>query len=186
MAKPAPERRALVVGGTGMLAGLVESLASAGWSVAVLARGRERLDAVARHPNVAALQADYRDLEAFETAVRTALPVGLVVAWIHSTAPLAPLCLARLVERPDATVEYHHVLGHADGRGYEAPHVEDFAALPGIDYRQVVLGEVRERSGTRWLTHDEIASGVLRAIRSGEATNYVGTTDPWTGRPGLI
>ena len=167
-----------------MLADVAKTLAAEGWSVAVLARGLERLRAIAQHPNITALQADYRDLASFEFAIRSVVPVDLVVAWIHSTAPEAPMCLARLVARPEAPVAYHHVLGSAGGRGFHAPRTEDFAAMPGLNYSQTVLGYVREHGQSRWLTHHEIASGMLGVIRSCGSRNVVGTIDPWAERPG--
>lgn len=178
------ERRALVVGGTGMLAGVVEALATRGWSVTVVARGHHRLDAVARLSEVAACRADYRDLASFESAVRAALPVRLVVAWIHSTAPEAPAQLARLVADADRPVPFYHVLGSAAGRAPASSSATELAGSPGIDYRQVVLGYVREQNTSRWLTHAEIVAGLLEAIDAEAPRSVVGRLEPWSERPG--
>ena len=39
-------------------------------------------------------------------------------------------------------------------------------------------------SGTRWLTHAEISSGVLNAITLGTPRHIVGMIRPWNQRPG--
>lgn len=171
--KSGPAGRALVIGGTGMLAGVVEALSARGWQVSVLARGQSRLDALAELPGVTACPADYRDLAEFAAVVRSVLPVDLVVAWIHSTAPEAPLRLAQLVADPERPVAYHHVLG-SSGRGFQAPTVEDFTALQGLRYHQTALGSVQELGSARWLTDAEIVAGVLRAIDTGAPQSVVG------------
>lgn len=177
-------RRALVVGGTGMLAGVVEGLAARGWSVAVVARSRARLDALAGHPIISAHPVDYGDPEAFESVVRGVLPIDLAVAWIHSTAPEAPMQLARLVANVERPVQLHHVLGSAAGRAPASSMAARLASIPGIRYRQIVLGYVREQDGSRWLTHKEIAAGVLEAIDSGASRSVVGRLEPWSEQPG--
>lgn len=171
-----------MVGGTGMLAGVVETLAARGWRVSVLARGQSRLDALARHPGVSACPADYRDRADFEAAVRGVMPVDLVVAWIHSAAPEAPFRLAQLVADAQRPVAYHHVLGSAGG-GFESPRAEEYAVLPGLRYHQTVLGFVREGEVSRWLTHAEIAAGVLRGIDAQTPRSIVGRLEPRSQRP---
>ena len=44
----------------------------------------------------------------------------------------------------------------------------------GVEYAQVLLGAVREESGSRWLTDEEISTGVLAAVDAGEAVAVVG------------
>lgn len=178
---PEPIRHALVVGGTGMLAGVVEVLAARGWRVSVLARGRQGLDELERLPGVTAVQADYRDLPAFEAAIRGVLPVDLVVAWIHSTAPQAPLRLAHMVADAQRPVWYYHVLGSSGG--FQVPAVADFTSVSGLRYHQIALGYAREDGVSRWLTHGEIAAGVMRAIDDGSPRSIVGQLEPWSRRP---
>jgi hypothetical protein len=47
----------------------------------------------------------------------------------------------------------------------------------------VVLGFVVENGKSRWLGGDEISSGVLAAIQSGEPLKVVGTLEPWGAKP---
>jgi len=172
---------ALVVGGTGMLAGVVKVLSARGWRISVLARGRSRLDALAPLPGVTAYQADYRDPPAFGAVVRGVLPVNLVVAWIHSTAPEAPLQLAQLVADAERSVAYFHILGSSGG--FLVPKVEDLTAIQGLRYHQITLGFMRESGASRWLTDAEISVGVIRAIDTGTPRSIVGQLEPWSQRP---
>ena len=50
---------------------------------------------------------------------------------------------------------------------------------PSCAYRQIVLGFVLEGEGARWLTHDEISEGVLKAIDEDAGLSTIGVTRPW-------
>lgn len=93
---------ALVVGGTGMLWGASLALAERGYTVSVVARRQQRLEALARaavglassiHP----ISVDYRDTQALIAALEAAQAcfgaIELALIWIHRTAPAAPLPL---------------------------------------------------------------------------------------------
>lgn len=114
-------------------------------------------------------------------------PVDLVVSWIHSTAPNAAFEIARLVTREAARVAFYDVLGSATLDPANAKlfteKVKKFAALSNLNYRAVVLGFVIENEKSRWLTRNEISTGVLAAIASDAELFMVGTTEPWSSRP---
>lgn len=170
---------ALVVGGTGMLRAVVLALA----------RDRE-VTLVARRPGVVAAAsihpaaADYGDPDAFAAALDGAVaargPFDLAVAWIHSSAPDAPLAAARRVRG-----RFLHVLGSAaaDPSRPDPGRRAAFEALPGLSYREVILGFVREGDRSRWLTDAEIAAGVLGAIAADRPRTVVGVVEPWSARP---
>ncbi|MBI0445345.1 short-chain dehydrogenase [Deinococcus sp. DB0503] len=167
--------RTLVVGGTGMLAGVVRALLDAGDEVTVLARRPERL----ADPRAHLLALDYRDTAALEQALAQAGPVDRAVVWIHGTAPEAPAVVVRHVHGP-----YWHVLGSAVANPAK-PHSrrrEQFAAL-GNDYREIILGFVLEGDNSRWLTHAEISGGVLHALRHDLKRHVIGVVEPWARRP---
>jgi hypothetical protein len=184
---------AVVVGGTGMLSGVSLALAPGGTATVVArgARGLARLSDERRraggtlHP----VALDYRDGDALVAALRHAIgrfgPVGVAVAWVHSTAPGAAEAVARAVADPAAPCRFVHVLGSAtadpsrpdDGRRAR------FAAIPGLEYREAVLGFVVEGGASRWLSDDEISSGVLRAVEGSAPRTVVGTVAPWSARP---
>lgn len=170
----------LIVGGTGMLSGCVVALRDAGNAVTTLARWGS-VD------GARAVYADYTDegalRRALDEAVRDGGPIDAVIAWVHGSAPEAPLAIARQV-RP---ARFVHVLGSAAA----APDVvaperrAAFEAL-GIVYQEVILGfvvEPRAPGRSRWLTDAEIVAGTIGALGSGAARTIVGQVRPWTARP---
>ena len=179
----------LVVGGSGMLAGLCVELAQAGRRVSVIARGKQPLAAIAaRTPGILPIAADYTDAVGLEQALRQAIgangPIERAVCWIHDSAPAAPLAIARHVQRL-----YCHVMGSAVANPAAPDEVtrwqRDFASLPHLEYRIAVLGFVRHsaRGRSRWLTDEEISSGVARALAEGGPVSIVGVVEPWSQRP---
>ena len=157
-----------MVGGTGMLAGLVRALAEEGDDVTVLARRGWK-----GCGPVQSIMVDYRDTELLKLALKHNGLFDRMVAWIHSDAPGALAMLQQCVMG-----DVLHVLGSA-------------AADPGFpvhvpaegEPREVILGFVREGGHSRWLTGNEISTGVLQALYSGEPRSVVGTVTPWSERP---
>src|SRR5689334_8661465 len=76
----------LVIGGSGMLAGLVRRLAAEGRQVTVIARGHAPLERLAGQ-NVHPLPLDYRDAQALDAGLlrcsRALGPIARCVAWMH-------------------------------------------------------------------------------------------------------
>ncbi|MHC4821539.1 MAG: Rossmann-fold NAD(P)-binding domain-containing protein [Planctomycetota bacterium] len=173
---------ALVIGGSGMLAGVTRALGERG-PVTVVARELGALERL-RTATVTPLPMDYTDGDQLHGGLRSAVarhgPVDLCVAWIHSTAPEAPLDVARYVQG-----RYFHVLGSAsaDPTSNVTGSRAAFEALGGVDYHEVILGFVRESGGSRWLTNEEICAGVLEAVDAPAARRVVGTVEPWAERP---
>jgi hypothetical protein len=191
----------MVVGGTGMLRGVALEFARRGWTVSVVGRRNTVLAKLAAQADtlpgrVLPLPADYTDPAPFASAIRERRDeVGapsVVAAWIHVTAPDAPRLLAHelVAASGNAPVDFLHVLTRlrtADPRDRSVPipfpGEADLRALPGLTYRQAVLGWIVEPSGSRWLTDDEIAGGVIAAIDSGTAITAIGQTDPIESSP---
>jgi len=178
---------ALVVGGTGMLAGAVRGLLARGWSVSVLAR---RASAFAmRQPGVVGLDCDYNDADAFAATLNRARdgegPIGLAVGWFHTLAP-SPI-LAGRTGAADAPGRFFHVLGSAMADPERPDRLARAAraaeAAPHCAYRQVVLGFTLQGPGARWLSHEEISAGVLKAIDEDAQVSTIGVTRPWSARP---
>jgi molybdopterin-guanine dinucleotide biosynthesis protein A len=149
---------ALVVGGTVMLAAATRALADRGHVVTCIARRDVRLgDGVTVQP------VDYREPELLRDALARATtargPIELAVCWIHTDAPEAPRIVAAALA-PGARLL--QVFGTRLWPLVDVPlHVA---------YRQVLLGE---RDG-RWLTHEEISSGVLKAMVADRPVAVVG------------
>ncbi len=194
MARAGIRPHALVVGGTGMLWGASLALAQRGYTVSVVARRQRRLEALVQaavglpgsiHP----IPVDYQDTEALIAALAAAQerfgPVELALIWIHSTAPAAPLAVARLVGSPQRPCRYFHILGSAwaDPSRPDPDRWAAFTALDNIRYREVILGFVHEGGGSRWLTDAEISAGVLAAVDTDQPRTIVGVVEPWHLRP---
>ncbi|MEI9989982.1 MAG: hypothetical protein WDM86_08080 [Rhizomicrobium sp.] len=176
-----PVGHALVVGGSGMLAGLCRSLRAHARRVSVLARNDRRIRAVA--PDIEPVACDYNDGMALAETLALLEPPDLLIAWIHGRAPSARRALAECVAAEGRFVQ---VLGSAHGDPAHPERLTEMAAaadgLP-IDYQSVVLGFVVEQGRSRWLTNDEISSGVFAALQSGAPLFIVGTVEPWSARP---
>jgi len=159
---------ALVVGGTGMLAGLTRALAERGHAVTSLSRsGREPVAGNACNSldqaRISSVAVDYRDDAALvwelERAREARGPIELAVCWIHTDAPEAPRIVAEAVQPGARLVQ---VFGTRRWPLAEPPLQ--------IAYRQVLLGSV----GGRWLTHEEISDGVLAAVLADRPRYVVG------------
>jgi NAD(P)-dependent dehydrogenase (short-subunit alcohol dehydrogenase family) len=181
---------ALVIGGSGMLRGAALDLAQEFQSVSVVGRSPRKLDRLREaNTRINPIQADYTDFTAFMRAIERAIAergaISLVVSWIHDTAPDAPLELASHLHTQGNLVDYYHVLGSESASPHgEAVQLRDkFAALGNIRYHQVILGFIIEGRRSRWLSNEEISSGVSRAIKEGLPVASVGATEPWDKRP---
>src|SRR5436305_7434184 len=98
VAQPVPH--ILVVGGTGMLAGLCEALAGDGGRLSLLARRASRFGLAGAR----AYDCNYYDEAAFDESLARALddagPIDLAIAWFHTLKIAAPRRLAAQVGSP--------------------------------------------------------------------------------------
>lgn len=179
-------RHALVVGGSGMLAGFCRALLDHCETLTVLARNEARTRAIS--PRIHPLVCDYNDLAAVgEVLAADAAAHGapdLVVAWVHGRAPELR---RRLAEAAAPGGRFVQVLGSAHGDPARPDRLETMAAavdgLP-IHYQAIVLGFAVEAGRSRWLRNDEISQGVFAAVVGGAAPlSTVGTLSPWSARP---
>lgn len=185
---------ALMLGGTGMLAGVSLWLAEQGYSVSVVARGRPGLDRLARQAGarggaVHPVTVDYREGDVLRSSLLAAItdrgPAELAVCWIHAAAPEAIWTVADVLGVGGRTARLIHVRGSASAD----PSVPDpavaarMATLTGLSYEVVALGYAVEAGASRWLTDDEIVAGVVGAIREPAPLTVVGVAEPWSSRP---
>lgn len=156
-------RRALVLGGTGMLTRVTTGLIADGWHVVLPSR---RYAPLAAEGTGRALwvEADWSYPERLADRAARALggPADLLVAWIDSRSRMPVLkAVARLLT-PDAPVVEVHGSSSADPiAGCPDPVITDHPT------QQVVLRAVTDRGSSRWLTHAEIATSVEDAIHRG-------------------
>ncbi|MBX3385172.1 MAG: hypothetical protein KF768_01230 [Phycisphaeraceae bacterium] len=188
-----PAKRALAIGGTGMLRGVCVHLAGLCESTVVLARSRAGLEQTAQlaapHTHrIRSIAADYSDAPTFTALLRNHVDAhgrfDLAVCWIHahSARPALQSVLEVMAERSRVV----HVVGSASRDSSEpalAPEHRESLISSQIAYQRVLLGFVIEPAGSRWLTHDEISHGVISAIEGPPEDSTIGTLSPWDERP---
>jgi NAD(P)-dependent dehydrogenase (short-subunit alcohol dehydrogenase family) len=185
----------LVVGGTGMLRGVCLHFAALGHNISVIARSHARLSQLAQSAagmggSIWPLAADYHDDQRLALALRAARtargPIRLAIAWIHGSAGRAPLLVAQTIAPPAGAAQcrFFHVVGSEADDVAPGPALDrDISTMDGVLYRRIVLGFVVEPGGSRWLTNEEIATGVVRAIDHDALRTTIGTTGPRSARP---
>lgn len=182
----------LVVGGTGMLAGVVRELVRVGHPVAVVARRRQSIlgvgESCAAPGLVDPVVADYAEPDDLRVKLRRLSEergqFGLAVRWVHP--PHRDSVHSVLAEVLPAHAAVLDVLGSgaADpARSAESEEPPEVLRSLSLRYGRVVLGFADGPAGTRWLTHDEISAGVLTAVRDFRETSVVGRVRPWSDRP---
>lgn len=160
-------RRALILGGTGMLSGCATTLVQEGWHVVLPSRRHAPMPDLSGNGDTERkalwVKASWWEPEALAADARRALggPADLLVAWVHSEVRSSVLrAVAPLLAAGAPVVEVH---GSASANpllgGCPDPVLEDHPT------QQVVLGFVSYAGRTRWLTHREISDGVLDAVR---------------------
>ncbi|CAG5086136.1 Short chain dehydrogenase [Thermobacillus xylanilyticus] len=182
-------RHALVIGGSGMLAGASLWLARQGREVTVIGRNPQKLKLLSdQHPNLHGVSADYSRAAEFAETLNDMMrkwgPADLVVAWIHHDEERVIGQTAeaiRLAGGADFGWELYHVLGSSSNLD---EMLRKIAVPPECACHQVQLGFVIEGGRSRWLTHDEISNGVIECIQNNRRRHVVGTLEPWEKRPG--
>ncbi|MFI5828404.1 hypothetical protein ACIA6C_14190 [Streptomyces sp. NPDC051578] len=180
----------LVVGGTGMLAGVVGALVEEGLTTVVVSRRPPGPAAFGRHGAAGGLlvpvSGDYTEPVRFTEVLRDAAartgPFGQAVLWVHAEGrPHAYAAVADTLADDALVVE---VLG-SRAAAPTAPAPRPPEALSRTRHRGVVLGFTGHGPNTRWLDHGEISAGVLAALRAPKdrGLHVIGRVRPWEDRP---
>ncbi|WP_404353221.1 short-chain dehydrogenase [Exiguobacterium aurantiacum] len=169
-------KHALVIGGSGMLAGTVLWLAEVGYHVSIIGRDAENMSRLTEQSpgRLSAVLVDYRDDLRLKEALRRSMAIhgdfDLVVAWIHSDAADALPCVLSVLR---GGTDVFHVLGSRSN----SSDVRNGLTIPeDVRYHQVQLGYQVEKGERRWLTHEEIAGGVVEAVQEKKPLYSVGFT----------
>lgn len=181
---------ALIFGGTGMLLEASSSVApSARRATFVANRAGSEQRLVERLGDKSGWQLFLLDwkqsgmfLDRLEAHLKRLPPVDLVLGWFHDPG-LAPQIAGRIQVRRGC--KFVHVIGSATRNPADLAisSAERFTHLPQFDYRQVLLGYMRDGAHPRWLTDLEICGGVLDAMSSSEKRVIVGQISDWERRP---
>jgi hypothetical protein len=155
-------RRALVIGGTGMLAGCAKALIADGWHVVLPSRRYAPISAELSTGGQAIwVEADWADPKVLASKAGPALggKADLLVGWVHGRArPSVLRAVAPLLAQGAPVVEVHGSSSANPVFGCPDPILDDHPT------QQVVLGYVMQNGRTRWLTHAETVDGVLDAV----------------------
>lgn len=154
-----------------MLADATVAIARESDAVTVLARGAKSFVRASGLTNAMGVDVDWRDAEAFASVLKEqAAVVGafdLALVWIHSSASDAFYALLDVLSF--ANCEVVHVVGSLDAASRLRPEcVRQYLASKALGYRVVRLGSKADGGRRRWLTHDEISSGVLQCVRGSQ------------------
>jgi hypothetical protein len=189
-----PERRVLVIGGTGILRPAVEALLRDGRAVTALSRSEDRL---AQLPTgVCRLRGDLADPAGLRAALAT-LPVPPVAALAYLPGSPAAVRAAVTVLRPAVAGPVLAILTSGvaapgpDGRSADPDLAAVVAGLdpggPG-ELHVLVLGWVPPSAAgpARWHTREEISAAALAALAALDdpRPRRLGVLRPWTQRPG--
>ncbi|NYG36512.1 hypothetical protein [Janibacter alkaliphilus] len=123
---------------------------------------------------VVPVDADWTDATTFARAVgetaRSSEPVGAALVWVHLPHRNPVVQALGAILPPAAYIV--RLWGSGSGRPRE-----DAAAAPRPDAREmrdVFLGSMPDGHGRRWLTHDEISRGSLRALTEDAPQQVIG------------
>ncbi|WP_214791347.1 MULTISPECIES: short-chain dehydrogenase [unclassified Exiguobacterium] len=165
-------KHALVIGGSGMLAGTVLWLEEVGYHVSIIGRDAEKMSRLTEQApdRLSAVLVDYRDDLRLKEALRSSIAdhgdFDLVVAWVHSDAADALTCVLSALR---GGTDVFHVLGsRANSSGVR----NGLTITEDVRYHQVQLDFQVVKGERRWLTNEEIAGGVIEAIQE-KKTHYV-------------
>jgi hypothetical protein len=181
-------KNALVVGGTGMLADVSLWLLNQGYRVSSLGRSLTKMENLLKRKTensfLYPVLVDYRNSEELLQKVKNTIqsngPINLVVAWIHSDAPNALSLISQEISLMGDKWKLFHILGSSADLSQIKQQSKISASC---DYHQVQLGFVLEGNNSRWLTNEEIANGVIEAIKAEESVFTVGVLEPLEKRP---
>jgi len=176
----------LVVGGTGMLQNVSKWFAKQGHYTSVIGRDIKRLKEIQNScdtpESVTCLAVDYHNSDELRVKIKSSIqkngPIQIVVAWIHSTAVDVLRIISEEIEVFSKEWELFHVLGSS---AYKSGKKVRCSSL--CKYYRIILGFLKEEKGSRWLTHDEIANGVMAEVQHKQREWIVGTLEPWDDRP---
>jgi len=170
-----------------MLAGVTEHLSQNFDTVSLICRSENKINSKLKNVNPLILDYTYYKLlsKNIQSSVEKFENVDLVVSWIHSSAPSAPFSIAEKLNSYNTSFRFFDILGSAyadpsqNNNGREIKLTEN----KNLAYRRIILGFKIEYNTSRWLTNEEISSGVIEAIKTDSKETLIGTVTPWALRP---
>lgn len=179
-------KHALVIGGSGMLAQASLWLANNGYFVSVIGRNMQKLNRLCEKSDyMIPISVDYYDEHLLTDKIKQSIkvhgPYDLVIAWIHSHEKQIIQWVSNEINQANNDVwRLFHVLGSSSNIEHMMQEMID---LEKGRYHQIQLGFIIEGQHSRWLTHEEISSGVIKSVRENLKQHLIGTLTPWHMRP---
>ena len=163
-------KRALIIGGTGMLAETSRWIATQAAQTVLAARHPEGLAAeIGGVPWVM----DWQDQCSGLSTLVSMPEFDLVLAWLHQSG-------LWLAEHLQSKVAMGGRFVHVHSSAAAKPEVFARRAVPpraGIHSQNIILGRQLENGHSRWLTTDEINTGILNALQNPPETRIlIGTS----------
>lgn len=178
---------ALVIGGTGMLSEVSLWLNKKGYHVTVIGRHKKKYHELmhkAESPKqLSSILVDYHKCDELQEKLDQSMKdfgvYELVVAWIHSSAPdVIPTVMKVIPTQRHEKIDFFHV------KGSQSFFEEDTTkASYNISYHEIFLGFKVIHNHSRWLSHKEIADGIIDSIQHRRKKTVVGQVEPWELRP---
>jgi hypothetical protein len=153
----------------------------------VIARSPTRLQDIAQQAEkmgntIHPISLDYQDSESLQEKIEAARQTygnfHNAICWIHSVAPKAHSIIIKFLESCSVPCSYFHIMGSSNIQALKDSTTSEFTqGLRTVVYHRIVLGAIYQGSSFRWLTHEEIASGVMTAVESRSKYYVVGTLE---------
>lgn len=182
----------LIVGGTGMLVGAVNSLIEKNCKISITGRNKAKLDSFIKNnpesaQNINLINSDYTDTQNFLSAIQKSEDkfgiVDTAILWVHSDGTNTLIKLIEYLVSRNRNVVIYHIKGSASYKpdAIKIPGIENLK--DEIDYREVYLGFMNENGNSRWLTDKEVSDGVIYAFENNLKNHTIGITEPWELHP---
>jgi hypothetical protein len=163
-------------------------------TVSVIARRKEGFEdlhktAGKNRGKINTLRVDYNNYSELTSTLAKAIKdnggVSLVISWVHSTAPLASVLSAKIINETSPGCDFFELLGsiYADPKAENNRREISFEGFENINYRKIILGFIADSKSSRWLNNDEITKGVIDSTNGKLPEYIVGTVEPWDRRP---
>jgi len=181
----------LIIGGTGMLQDVAGYFTAQGYYVTVLARNAGRIFTlkkkyITQPGKIIPIAQDYRDwktsVQKIKEVIEMTGPVEIAVLWIHDAGEIFSGKLKELLFTHNPRTKVYQLLGSASVHPISLTNSRWKNKYPDR-YREIYLGYVRNGNSSRWLTDEEIAGGVIKAIENDETYYTIGVLAPWERRP---
>ena len=106
---------------------------------------------------------------------------SLILAWLHNHRLMHKI--VAILSKYRVHCQLTQVHGSAAASPEKSRRYWLVQTPEHVIYKQVILGFRVEEGRSRWLTNQEISTGVVSAIDGPEEINIVGQVEPWSLRP---